>query len=349
MAQFTVKTDIAKAQADAEQRWALELDKYAGSVRRIADNLPFSSSKKAEIQSRINAVADRIEEQSESLQAMGRAIDGIMNSYEKAEERALPSKVSVRWVDTADKALEFVYKGFSSPAAGPLGTLISLVHNDMKGNTGKEISDFIKLAGGTIKNWNGSGINWRDWFGLNTSTKTPWQSAIGKYFDFSSVKKGISSACSWASTLIERGFSNYDEFGNFGARFWEETIVETGIKVVEGVAISWAAATGVSAAPAVIVGIVSAGVTVAVDAGLNALVRWKTENAEAEWLEVASDFISDKMEAFGREIKKEVAEFKDDLKKTVSAVGDGIAKGVNAVKNLVGSSCRWGKVQMAEA
>ena len=50
MAQFTVKTDIAKAQADAEQRWALELDKYAGSVRRIADNLPFSSSKKAEIQ-----------------------------------------------------------------------------------------------------------------------------------------------------------------------------------------------------------------------------------------------------------------------------------------------------------
>lgn len=345
MAQFTVKVEQTRAQADNEQRMAEDLQEFADSVRRIADELNFSTSSKEEIRAKLKAAAEEATEQQKALSKMSKALTDIMEYYEETEERLILGNSRVSWVGVADQALGYIYKGFASPVSGPLGTLIDLVHSDMEGKTGKEISDLIKLAGGGIKNWKGSGIDWKNWFGLNLLTKSSWESAIGKYTDFSSVKSGFSTACNWASTIVERGFANYDEFGNFQTRFWEETAAETGFKIIESVGATAIAATVLgAAAPAVAVGAAAAVVTVAADAGLNALVRWKTKDPEAEWIEVASDWVCDTAEKVGKEIKREVDDLADDIKKTAKSVKESLIKGVNAVKNSVGSSCRWGKL-----
>ena len=236
------------------------------------------------------------------------------------------------------KISDLIYKPLIA-AAGPLGTIVDAFRRGAEGKTGNVFSDVIKLAGGLVKNTDKSGIKWGDWFGISPSTKGPWEGAVGKYTDFSSVSKGVSTVCNWAAAAVTSGFSNYKEFGNFGARFWEETASETLLKVGEGILVSAGvaaafAAAGISA-PALAVGAAAAGVTVLVDWGLDSVVSWATGGTQTSWIEGASNVISDT----GEKVAGWVA---DTGKKAGKAINNGINGIKNSINNIRGSGTKWG-------
>jgi len=333
---------------------AIQLDSFnqiKRALKNYQQNIRVISGNTAQMSAGLQNVVKEYKEHEQSIcehaqTTLGKAV-GVKNSIKNATSQ-------IAWGDIIKNATDLIgdvrYKA-SIAAAGPLGTLVDAVVNLNDQKYGKTISDVIKLAGGAVKNYDGSKIKWEDWFGVNPSTKGPWEGAIGKYTDFSSAQKGFSTACNWAAAIVSSGYSNYQEFGNFGARFWEETAAETLINVGEGVLIGAgvagiAALAGISA-PALAVGAVAAGVTVLVDAGLNAVVSWATGGVETDWKEVVSDFVCDKFEEGVDWVKntaqKTVDWAKDTGEKIGNAVSNGIAGIKNTMQNIAGSICNWGR------
>lgn len=152
--------------------------------------------------------------------------------------------------------------------------------------------------------------------------------------DFAHTK--ITSKANWAAEVLASGWDNYREHGGFTSRFFEETAVEGGIGVGEGI-VGGAAAAGIIAfagvsAPA---WAVAAGGTVIVIGGdwlLDKGVQLVTGDPKAEWKEIASDKLCDHFEQGVHRIKD---------------TGKAIKKGWNHLVGAFsgnGSSCKWGMV-----
>lgn len=348
MSEFQLKSQKVRLTVQDMNSLARQMRGLEDQIWRVQSGLSFEVAEKERIRQRLRQAGNDTEAQYRGLCNSASTLNNIVNTYEATEGRLAGVAVNsavVRGNEAAwsGKNADFpmsdmIYKSIIS-ALGPIGTVTDAVRRGFEGKTGNVISDIIKLAGGFVKNTDKSGIKWGDWFGINPSTKGPWQGALGKYTDFSSVQKGFSTVCNWASAIVTSGFSNYEEFGNFGARFWEETAAETLLKVGEGILVGGGvaaafAAAGISA-PVLAVGAAAAAVTVAVDWGLDAIVSWATNGAQTSWMEAASDFICDTGE-------KVVDWAKDTAQKAVNWAKDTGKKIGNAVQNIAGSICNWG-------
>ena len=308
MSEFQLKPQKVRTTAQDMNNLARQMRSLEDQIWKVQSGLSFEVAQKERIRQRLRQAGNDAEAQYRGLCNSASVLNNIVNTYEATESRLAGVTVNSAVVrgngagtawngGAADFPMgDMIYKTVIA-AAGPIGTVIDAVRKGFDGKTGNVISDMIKLAGGFVKNTDKSGIKWGDWFGIKSSTKGPWEGAIGKYTDFSSAQKGFSTVCNWASAIVTSGFSNYEEFGNFGARFWEETAAETLLKVGEGILVGGGvaaafAAAGISA-PALAVGATAAAVTVAVDWGLDAVVSWATGGTQTSWTEAASDFICD--------------------------------------------------------
>ena len=379
MAEFWVKSSQMKQYANDLERYTQKLYQYSEEIERISNSLSFNIGSNQSVARGLRKVSYDISEEAKANRNMANGLKEIARRY-KATEEGICAHAVIGWGNaassgstsnpdsgsgsesksTAERIDDIIYKMLTS-AAGPIGAGVDIIRNGIEGNAGNVISNLISQAGGVIKNIDGGKIDWGELFDAGKYKGNPLKNALGKYVDFSSVKNGISTACNWAAALIESGYDNFKEFGEFTGRFWGETVTETLIKAAEGIAVgagigAIVTALGVSA-PVWAVGAVTAGVTVAVDWALDSLVEWATKGSQTSLVEAASDFVCDTGEKVGEFISdtgEKVGEFISDtgekvgkfLNDTGEKVGDAVSKGFNKIKkgiqNIKGAKCGWG-------
>lgn len=87
MAEFSVKTDRAKIQADDEQKLINELSKLEDRIRSVSGSLSFEIAAKANIRSRLNNTANRVDAHRGGMSNMHSALTSVIRSYESTEQR----------------------------------------------------------------------------------------------------------------------------------------------------------------------------------------------------------------------------------------------------------------------
>lgn len=404
MAQFSINTNRVKGAANDEYIMVYKLSGYSCEIKKIANGLDMSSPAASGIRSSLRSAAEKAARYSKSMRGMESALNYIADKYDSTERSVRDSSqfgvlgagtaagvamdvlnkpnatdtqggMAGGWISVIDILEGWLYKP-SVAASGLLGTVIDATKKFTNGEWAKGIGDVIKLTGKVVKNVDGTKANWfgdlmGNLFGVVKpkpgNVKTAWETATGKYFDFSDVKKGVSSVCNWAAALIGSGYENYKEFGGFqNPRAMQETAIETTLNVAEGMAVTAFVATviGTGGVP-LVAGAITAGVTIAVDKGLDALTKWITGDADANWKEAISDGICDFSEWLdesagkagqwvGEKARVAVDWVQDKAEAAVDWVSDqvtnvvdnvktGISNGLDAVKNGFGSLCSWGK------
>lgn len=347
MSNFSINPSKINPEIQEMYNVSVKLKQCANDINSVRNALLFSPAVNASIGKNLKAISEDLVRESQSCNKMSVALSSSVRFYVNTEKsivsgtpvaQATPAPGNSAAKKSENTLSKAVYKTIIG-ALGPAGHLIDAVNMGIQGKPGNVISDLVKLAGGFAKNFDGSSVNWAKWFGILEPSVGPVKYTLSKYTDFSSVGKGISSACQWAAAIITSGFSNFKEFGNFGKRFWEETAVESLIKVGETIAVGTAigavvAAAGISA-PALAITAATAGAVVLVDMGLDAVVKWATHGSQTSWVEAASDFVCDTGE-------KVVGWAKN----TAKDVGKTISNGFNSIKNAFvnrgGSKSKWG-------
>ncbi len=89
MAQFSVKTNRARIQADDEQKLMRELANLEDSVRSIGNNLGFKIASKANIRARLNQAANQIDAHQKSMGQMHSALVSVLDRYNNTEQKIL--------------------------------------------------------------------------------------------------------------------------------------------------------------------------------------------------------------------------------------------------------------------
>lgn len=87
MAEFSVRTDRAKRQADDEQKLISELAGLEDRVRSISGSLSFEIAAKANIRSRLNNAASRVDAHRGGMSNMHSALTSVIRNYESTEQR----------------------------------------------------------------------------------------------------------------------------------------------------------------------------------------------------------------------------------------------------------------------
>lgn len=322
MVSYKVQMQGLLNNADSFEKYMRQLEGYSNRVDSIRNNLSLSDGAVWSIKSSLRTISNGIDDEAGICRNIAGTVQRIRQKYETTENticgnsKASWSEAMKEAADAAQNIInngetagngagkevaegaqeesgagnfwkrisDLIYKPLIA-AAGPLGVIADGIRRGFEGKWGNVIGDFLKLSGGFVKNLEGTKVKWADWFKLNPATKGPWKTALGKYIDFSSVKKGFSSICNWGAELIAAGFSNYKEHGNFGTRFWGETVTETLIKVGEGVVFTAAAGIILGAsAPGWAVALGAAGITVAVDWGLDTIATWRSGGTQTSWI-----------------------------------------------------------------
>lgn len=209
MSRFDVLAANLKIDAGNLGEYANALSAYSREVNDIRRNLGFSEELSRSVGYSLQVISNSMNDESRGCRSLSSGLSDAVRKYEEAEQ-GICGKTQITWGkvvgaearknDVADHIWDMVYKSVVS-AAGSLGTIVDAIRRGSEGKTGNVISDLLKLAGGLVKNTDGSGIKWADWFGLKPSTKGAWEGAIGKYTDFSTVQKGFSTVCNWAAEI----------------------------------------------------------------------------------------------------------------------------------------------------
>ena len=370
MAEFYIAPDKLKAPADELLACRTLLKEYRAEVSSVRFILKKSLGISFRSLHNLSEISDRLAEEAESCVNLSTGLNNIVQTYERSEKHvcdyAVNGKTVISWeeilpsnpsgddksggrgygvyglihdfIEGNDKAH---YKGIIA-ATGPFGVIVDGVKQFVEGEYGKGVADIFKFAGGLVKNTNGTKVDWASWFGLNPSNKGPWESALGKYTDFSSAGKGFSTVCNWAAAIVTSGYDNFKEFGDgwySNPRFFGETATETLINVGEGILMSAAAAAILgTTAPAVAVGVLAAVGTVAVDAGINSIIRLVTGNPKADWKEAVSDFVCDSVGNAVEWVKDTGQAVVDWAADTASDIADSIGEGISNIGNTI---CGW--------
>ena len=87
MAEFSVKTDRAKIQADDEKKLISELAGLEDRIRNVSNNLSFEIAAKANIRSRLNNAAGRVNAHRGGMSNMHSALTSVIRNYESTEQR----------------------------------------------------------------------------------------------------------------------------------------------------------------------------------------------------------------------------------------------------------------------
>ena len=339
MSRFVIKPDNLRIQVGRFSDYSETLKKYSDEVLKTNDDFGIAGDISRSIESSLQVISNDLIKESNGCSNLSAGLSDSVQLYEKTEQSIIGTS-QIKWggivspdesksSELAEKIFDVYYKTVIA-AAGPLGYLGDAIRRATEGKPGDVIGDVLKIIGGFAKNVEKTGINWGKWFGVNLPDKGPWESALGKYTDFSTAGKSISTVCNWAAEIAKSGYNNYKEFGNFGMRFWEETATESLLKIGEGVLITAAAGALLApvGAPVLVVGAVAAGVTVLVDWGLDSVVNWVTGGTQTEWMEAASDLICDTGEAIVNGVKD-----------VANAAVNGIK---NTFENIGGAICKWG-------
>ena len=327
MAEFYIAPDKLKAPADELSACRTLLKEYRAEVSSVRFILKKSLGISFRSLHNLSEISDRLSAEAESCVNLSTGLNNIVQTYERSEkhvcEYVVNGKTWISWaeilsnndINTTDDrggrggyGINGLFQDFFKAnddghyegiiaATGPFGTIIDGVKQFADGEYGKSIADIVKFAGGLVKNIEGTKIDWAEWIGLNPIGEKPWKYALSDYFDFSNARNGFSSVCNWATAIITSGYDNLKEFGDgwfSNPRFWGETATETLINVGEGIAMTAAAAAILgTSAPAVAVGVLAAVGTVAVDAGVNGIIRLVTGDPNADWKEIVSDAVCD--------------------------------------------------------
>ena len=308
------------------------LKQYSDRVDGIRNRLYLSSSSSWSIKNSLRVIADGIDDEAKAGKIMSNQMEKIARQYETTENKICGNSKAA-WSEsvTVDSGTsgadtqkdkdgkwsipEIIYKPILA-AMGPLGVLI--------------------LEG--IKRIGSSTVNWRELLMRSASGQNPLEFALGKYFNFSNIKSGLSSAARWVVAGITSFISNSKEHEDKGQRFWGETITEAVIKVGEGILIT--AGVGVVAgAIAAVTGAtlpvwgtaaVVALATIGVDWCLDSIVKWATKGTKVSWVEALSDVINDARERRDREIVE-----------TITGIGNAISNGIENIGNAI---CNWGRI-----
>lgn len=277
--------------ANDYEKYEKFLKQYSDRVDGISNRLYLSSSSSWPIKNSLRTIADEIDDEARVGKNISSQIEKMARKYEVAENKicgnskAAWSEIVTEGADgtsgTTSKEedswniLDFIWKPLAA-AVGPLATLL-------------------------WEGWKnrGSGVNWLELFTKGVPIENPLKEALGKYFNFSNIKSGLSSACKWVMAGITSFFSNWQEHRNLGDRFWGEAVTETLIKVGENILITAGVGLVLAAAeitaPIWITAAAVAGVTVLIDWGIDAVV--KSKGSKVGWVECFSDFINDGIES----------------------------------------------------
>lgn len=313
---FAINTKKTKQAAEglSNIRWRLQGESIAlDGVRRQLWDLwdGSSSSSYGEILRTIKSIDDSLSEERRKLDDLKKTLESCADTYKATEKELTGSqKVTVKWADlilggvggfgSIGKSTAGIVKGIRDIAdkkygKGAANIAKGLFDGASQYISGKEKKDsWTKLLFGVGK----SGESAKS---ASEGVKTGWWSRFTKKMqdnvdDFFPGKnatglKAAKSITKWAGvalTGLVNGFSNYEEHGGFTGRFWEETITETAIDVVKGVAVG--AATAALLGPGVPAAIAAAGVIWVAD-----LVTQKVTGGEKGFTEAVSDFFWDKV------------------------------------------------------
>lgn len=89
MAQFSVKTKNARMQAADEERLVKELGQIEAEISSVGNNLGFRVASQANIRSRINHAAERVEAHKGSMTGMKSALNDILDGYDRTEQQVV--------------------------------------------------------------------------------------------------------------------------------------------------------------------------------------------------------------------------------------------------------------------
>lgn len=89
MAQFSVKTNQTRQQADAENNLISELKQIEDSINHAGNNLSFKIGSKYNIKSRLRSAANRVNAHQGGMSRLHSSLVGVIDSYERAEQRAV--------------------------------------------------------------------------------------------------------------------------------------------------------------------------------------------------------------------------------------------------------------------
>ena len=347
MSKFRVQPNVVRNCAASLDSCAGELDTISQTIAGIMSNLAVTDSSIQILSDKLQQISEGISRQGAVCGESAKTLSWAADLYEKTDgggasgggaERTSGTRAKESGKEESGKGFD-VWKLFLetfTAMTGPLGLIVHGLYSGVSCEWGKVISDGIKLTGKVVKNTKGGKVDWTKMFSLDKVTDKPFQYAVKSYTDFSKGN-AFSTACNWAAKLIGSGFENFEEFHNFGLRFWEETVGETLLKVGEGVLITGgvvaaAAAAGVTLPGLAIAGIVAAG-TVTVDWALNSITTWISKGSKTKWYDALGDLVIDGVD-------KAV----EGGKKVVKTVWNGLTEGWNL---LTGGSPAGGGIQVA--
>ena len=368
MADFMTDTDALRQSADSLSNIKRTIEGLSSSLSSINVKNFLDSEATPILMKKISSDVAKIDRYSSVVGQMSSTLHTISSTYAKTEKSivgSVPNKTSIKNAQSGGSSGKGSNDITNNPAykiikaaLGPAGLVVDAGIHAASGNPwngGKIIGDLSNIAGGFVKNFDGSHIDWAKWFGFDYIKDPPMKYALGKYFNIDSVGKGVSAACRWIAAIAVSGFSNYKEHGGFTTRFFEETGVEAALKVGESILVTAgvAAVAGalvsagvIAGAPAIAVTAVAAGVTVVVDAGLNALAKWCTKGEKTEWVEWFSDPICDtgeKIVDWAKDASQKAAQWTTNA---AEGIGHAVSDGINSIKNtflnIGGSGCKWG-------
>lgn len=353
MAQIYIEPSKGRSVVEDEAQLFKTLAQLTGEVSRLRGNLRYQIAGRQQISDRLFQVMDQMAKEAALVKKMETGLEQIIKLYEQTENANLerlvaektPVQVGVTGGNTTEKTSDTssewwnILKKILKSALGPYGLITQypdLVDDDANGSDLIKflldgVGSFAKIIstkGETTAKW------WSSLFGVSgkeiTSASKYFLDKIGK---FDTLANTVGTIANWGTNFVDSLVENNDEFaGEWCTRFWEETIVETGIKIVKGAVFSTAAAGIVSlvcatAAPSVLaVGLTAAALSFAFDWGLNEIVTWIPGENYTKWTEVVSDVICDGLDYVQDKIGTAVT-------KTKEKIG-------NYAERLFGG-CRW--------
>ena len=299
------------------------LDEYQGTERKLANSIDslrsvrrssrLSGSGFGSIFNSLDIAIRKLEEDNKKLNNLSSGLSSVIETYQSGEQdvaSVFGSQPSIEWW-TWDDTWSVI--GEFGAAGGIISTFGSLFTGGVTaGNLIGFLDDSISTVGGIVSSVaDGDPIDWLG-FDLEKIEFHPLKDYdLGKA---ETVGDGIAVGVKWLSsifTVAETAYENFNDEENTAGRAVLETIGESAVKIgggilIEGAIAAGAAALGVTAAPAVVTGLIAVGVTWGINAGFKALTG--KEAAEA-----ISDFVIDGAQ--------QVYEFGKDA---VSAVGDAV-------------------------
>ncbi|MDD6729099.1 MAG: hypothetical protein PUE08_07775 [Eubacteriales bacterium] len=343
MSQLTVKCGVMNQCVSSEKDIVKRINNVAEDIDNIRRSLSFNIRSRARINEQLVTLSKVCRANASHVNSMQKVLSDAVVTYTNAEKNVSGNLSSVVKAKKASKPKssskakktddndpwEFSLKDLGKVIgqAGVVGSFLKSVANFVNPKSGIDVGKGLieligtgaKLAGSSAVDWFGTALIGDKGFGGNLLDE------FGKYkidFKSGSSSSNISAVAKWggaALTAIEKFVGNAEEYNyDFSnGRMYAETIGETAITVIGGMAATAAVAAVLPAtAPVWAAGVIGGAVLVVGDK------IFKSLNNGQGGAEVISDFVLDK----GGEIISNIGK-----SSAVKKIGDGISNAGEAI------------------